>query len=144
MSKFILKQLTEEQKKIYQNLVEDGYGKLTAKALALRNFSMSDKLIHYSLLHDIDKAVDYLFQYLLEQKPICIVADYDVDGATSCSIMTKGLRMLGNEKKINYFVPNRFKHGYGLQPSVIDDMLAKYPDTKLIITVDNGIASLMG
>ena len=105
---------------------------------------MSDKLIHYSLLHDIDKAVDYLFQYLLEQKPICIVADYDVDGATSCSIMTKGLRMLGNEKKINYFVPNRFKHGYGLQPSVIDDMLAKYPDTKLIITVDNGIASIDG
>ena len=60
---------------------------------------MSDKLIHYSLLHDIDKAVDYLFQYLLEQKPICIVADYDVDGATSCSIMTKGLRMLGNGKE---------------------------------------------
>ena len=143
-SQFIIKQLTNEQSEIYDRLIKDGYGKLTAKALALRNFSMSDKLIHYSLLHDIDKAVDYLFQYLLEEKPICIVADYDVDGATSCSIMTKGLRMLGNQEKINYFVPNRFKHGYGLQPSVIDDMLAKYPDTKLIITVDNGIASIDG
>ena len=77
-SQFIIKQLTNEQSEIYDRLIKDGYGKLTAKALALRNFSMSDKLIHYSLLHDIDKAVDYLFQYLLEEKPICIVADYDV------------------------------------------------------------------
>lgn len=136
--------LDKEKNKIYHELLNLGYGELTAYSLALRDYSKADKLIHYSLLNDMDKAVNYLIDYLIQEKHICIVADYDVDGATSCSIMTKGLRMLGNPNCIQYFVPNRFKHGYGLQPSVIDDMLEKYPKTELIITVDNGIASIEG
>lgn len=136
--------MTSEQKKLLDDLQMKGHGYLTAYSLALRNYTEEKKLLHFTLLSHIDLASAFLKKALIEEQPICVVADYDVDGATSCSIMTKGLRMLGNEKKIQYFVPNRFIHGYGLQPSVVDDLLSKYPDTKVIVTVDNGIASIEG
>lgn len=140
-----IKHLTEAQKEIYSNLIKEGYHELTAYSLALRDYVKSEKLIHYSLLHDMDLAVKYIHDALENKKNICVVADYDVDGATSCAIMTKGLRMISsNNELIHYFVPNRFIHGYGLQPSVIDDMLKKYPNTEIIVTVDNGIASVEG
>ena len=136
------KQLTPEQEKLMQSLIDDGYHKLIAKVLALRNYQTQEKLLHYSLLHDMDKAVDCVLEAIITERKICVVADYDVDGATSCAIMVKGLRGLG--ASVEYFVPNRFKHGYGLQPSVIDDMLLSYPDTDMIVTVDNGISSIAG
>ena len=136
------KQLTPEQEKLMQSLIDAGYHKLIAKVLALRNYETQEKLLHYSLLHDMDKAVDCVLEAIITERKICVVADYDVDGATSCAIMVKGLRGLG--ANVEYFVPNRFKHGYGLQPSVIDDMLLSYPDTDMIITVDNGISSIAG
>lgn len=137
-----IKEQTEEQKKIYEELLSKEYPEIVAYSLSLRNYKKNEKLIHYSELHNIDIATDLLIEYIIKNKNICIVADYDVDGATSCSIMYKGLKKLGAD--IKYFVPNRFIHGYGLQPSVIDDMLNHYPDVNVIITVDNGIASIDG
>ena len=139
---YIIKQQTPVQKEIYDNLVNDGYSSLTAYSLSLRNYDRAEKMLPYLSLHDIDKCVDYLYDAIKVNKKMCVVADYDVDGATSCSIMVSGLRTLGAD--IVYFVPNRFKHGYGLQASVIDDMLITYPDIDVIITVDNGIASVSG
>jgi len=115
---------------------------LTAYSLSLRNYDRAEKMLPYLSLSDIDKCVDYLYDAIKTNKKMCVVADYDVDGATSCSIMVSGLKTLGAD--IVYFVPNRFKHGYGLQASVIDDMLMTYPDIDVIITVDNGIASVSG
>ena len=139
---YTIKQQTPAQKEIYDNLVNDGYSSLTAYSLSLRNYDKAEKMLPYLSLHDIDKCVDYLYDAIKANKKMCVVADYDVDGATSCSIMVSGLRTLGAD--IVYFVPNRFKHGYGLQASVIDDMLMTYPDIDVIITVDNGIASVSG
>ena len=139
---YTIKQQTPVQKEIYDNLVNDGYSSLTAYSLSLRNYDRAEKMLPYLSLHDIDKCVDYLYDAIKVNKKMCVVADYDVDGATSCSIMVSGLRTLGAD--IVYFVPNRFKHGYGLQASVIDDMLITYPDIDVIITVDNGIASVSG
>lgn len=139
---YIIKQQTPAQKEIYDNLIHDGYSSLTAYSLSLRNYDRAEKMLPYLSLHDIDKCVDYLYDAIKANKKMCVVADYDVDGATSCSIMVSGLRTLG--ANIVYFVPNRFKHGYGLQASVIDDMLMTYPDIDVIITVDNGIASVSG
>ncbi len=139
---YTIKQQTQAQKEIYDNLVNDGYSSLTAYSLSLRNYDRAEKMLPYLSLHDIDKCVDYLYDAIKANKKMCVVADYDVDGATSCSIMVSGLRTLGAD--IVYFVPNRFKHGYGLQASVIDDMLMTYTDIDVIITVDNGIASVSG
>ncbi|GAB3266686.1 single-stranded-DNA-specific exonuclease RecJ [Chitinimonas naiadis] len=74
------------------------------------------------------------------QEPILIVADYDADGATACSVGMRGLRMLG--AVVDFLVPNRFEYGYGLTPEIVD--LAAAKSAKLIVTVDNGIASVAG
>lgn len=139
---YTIKQQTPAQKEIYDNLIHNGYSSLTAYSLSLRNYDRAEKMLSYLSLHDMDKCVDYLYDAIKSNKKMCVVADYDVDGATSCSIMVSGLRTLG--ANIVYFVPNRFKHGYGLQASVIDDMLMTYSDIDVIITVDNGIASVSG
>lgn len=139
---YTIKQQTSAQKEIYNNLIHDGYSLLTAYSLSLRNYDRAEKMLPYLSLSDIDRCVDYLYDAIKANKKMCVVADYDVDGATSCSIMVSGLRTLGAD--IVYFVPNRFKHGYGLQASVIDDMLMTYTDIDVIITVDNGIASVSG
>jgi single-stranded-DNA-specific exonuclease len=70
-----------------------------------------------------------------------IVADYDCDGATACAVAIRGLRMLG--ANVDYIVPNRFEYGYGLTPEIVAlTIREKSPD--IIVTVDNGIASVDG
>ncbi|MBL8439157.1 MAG: single-stranded-DNA-specific exonuclease RecJ [Zoogloeaceae bacterium] len=69
-----------------------------------------------------------------------IVADYDCDGATACAVGLRGLRALGAD--VHYLVPNRFETGYGLSPAIVE--LARPLEPDLLITVDNGIASVEG
>jgi single-stranded-DNA-specific exonuclease len=71
---------------------------------------------------------------------ILIVADYDCDGATACAVGLRALRQFG--AKVDYLVPNRFDTGYGLSPEVVRLAVPMKPD--LIVTVDNGIASVEG
>jgi single-stranded-DNA-specific exonuclease len=74
---------------------------------------------------------------------ICVVADYDCDGATACAVALRGLVMLGAAPAdVGYVVPDRAVHGYGLTPAIVDLALVRRPD--LLVTVDNGIASLAG
>jgi single-stranded-DNA-specific exonuclease len=74
---------------------------------------------------------------------ICIVADYDCDGATACAVALRGLALLGAARdRIGYVVPDRAVHGYGLTPAIVDLALAQRP--AVLVTVDNGIASLEG
>lgn len=74
---------------------------------------------------------------------ICIVADYDCDGATACATAIRGLAMLGAPRgALSYVVPDRQVHGYGLTPAIVD--LARGRAPELLVTVDNGIASEAG
>lgn len=74
---------------------------------------------------------------------IVIVADYDCDGATACSVMIRGLKMLGAaEEAVSFVVPDRAVHGYGLTPPIVDLAIEHSPS--VLVTVDNGIASLEG
>ena len=74
---------------------------------------------------------------------ICVVADYDCDGATACAVALRGLRLLGADPAtLSYVVPDRRVHGYGLTPQIVDLVLAQGAD--VLMTVDNGIASLDG
>ena len=87
-------------------------------------------------------ALELLEKCLLEDKQILIVGDFDADGATASAVAIKALRLMG-AKHIDFLVPNRFKHGYGLSPEIIKEAkLDKEPD--LIITVDNAISSNEG
>lgn len=73
-----------------------------------------------------------------------IVADYDCDGATACAVGMRAMKAFcaGTEAHIDYLVPNRFTYGYGLSSEIVALAAQQQPD--LIITVDNGIASLEG
>jgi single-stranded-DNA-specific exonuclease len=84
-----------------------------------------------------------LLNEALEQDwQILVIADFDADGATSCAVAVRALRLMG-ANKVDYLVPNRFIHGYGLTPAIVTEAITRgQPD--LIITVDNGISSIEG
>ncbi len=93
------------------------------------------------LLTGMETMVQRLLDALREQRSVLILADYDADGATSCAVGMEGLRLLGFER-VSYLVPNRFEYGYGLTPEIVE--VASRQNPHIIITVDNGIASLEG
>jgi single-stranded-DNA-specific exonuclease len=74
-------------------------------------------------------------------RAICIVADYDCDGATACAVAVRGLRALG-AKSVTYLVPDRVADGYGLTPPIASRVKAL--GAEILVTVDNGIASVEG
>jgi len=91
---------------------------------------------------DLDKALLLLEQALTKQNRILIIGDFDCDGATASVVAVKSLRMMGAQQ-VDFLVPNRFEHGYGLSPEIVELAIKeKQPD--LIITVDNGISSFEG
>ncbi len=99
------------------------------------------QLLAFKQLKDIDNAVALLVAALARQQCIVIIGDFDTDGATSTAVAVSALRALG-AKHVHYLVPNRFKYGYGLTPQIVEAALVFKPD--LLITVDNGIASIDG
>ena len=105
-------------------------------------------LIAPDLLKNISQAAQLLADSIERGKRMLIIADYDADGATACAVGVRALRaMIGNAgASVDYLVPDRFKLGYGLSPELVD--LAARSDNRgkpdLLITVDNGIASVEG
>lgn len=101
---------------------------------------LPERLLPSDTLKGIDGAVQRLLQALERNEAIVISGDYDCDGATATAIAVRGLKILG-AKRISYIIPDRFKHGYGLTPGLIDDIRGP---VDLIVTVDSGIASHAG
>ena len=100
-----------------------------------------DALIPPSSMLGMDKAVLLLDKHIRAGSQIVVVGDFDCDGATSTSIAVEGLTMMG-ARNVQFIIPDRMVHGYGLSPPIVK-LAAEYePD--LIVTVDNGIASLEG
>ncbi|MEI7867941.1 MAG: single-stranded-DNA-specific exonuclease RecJ [Candidatus Methylumidiphilus sp.] len=93
------------------------------------------------LLSGMENLVHYLIEAIKDKKHLLIVADFDADGATSCTVGMLGLKAMGAEK-VSYIVPNRFEFGYGLTPEIVAVAAKHQPD--LLITVDNGISSIEG
>ena len=91
----------------------------------------------------VSAAARFLADAIAQRKRICVVADYDCDGATACAVALRGLRLLGAAPDtLHYVVPDRAVHGYGLTPAIVD--LARHQRPDALLTVDNGIASLQG
>jgi len=124
-----------------------GANPLIAQLYAARNVADSSELndslkqlIPYTQLTNCTAAASRLADAIQSQQKILIIADYDADGATACSVAMKGLASMG--ARVDFFVPNRFEHGYGLTPELAEIAAAQGVD--LLITVDNGIASIAG
>ena len=94
----------------------------------------------WDALKGIDAAAARLVRAIDRGERVLIVADYDADGATACAVGVLGLRAMG--ARVDFLVPNRFEFGYGLTPEIV--ALAAERQPGLIITVDNGIASVEG
>ena len=99
-----------------------------------------DQLLPFTDMRNAVAAATLLADAIAAKRKLMIVADYDCDGATACAIGVRGLRAFG--ARIDYLVPNRFEYGYGLTPEIVRLAHERQPD--MLITVDNGIASVDG
>lgn len=135
----------------HQTLVQGGVDPLLARLLASRGIQGLDetrlelgRMLPPEQLLGLPAAVERLSQAIDAAEPILVVGDYDCDGATAIALAVEGLRMMG--ATVDYLVPNRFRDGYGLTPEVVDAALThpRLGRPALLLTVDNGIASVAG
>ncbi|USU14813.1 single-stranded-DNA-specific exonuclease RecJ [Paraburkholderia fungorum] len=131
-------------------LTRHGLHPVLARLYAARGVCMPDeietglaRLVPPEALKGCEDAAVLLADAIQNQRRMLVVADYDCDGATACAVAVRGLRMFGGQ--IEYLVPNRFEYGYGLTPEIVA-LAARCASGKpeLLITVDNGIASVDG
>ncbi len=97
-------------------------------------------LLPLSLLKNAQHMASLLADAIAAGKRLLVIADYDSDGATACAVTVRALRAFGAE--VDYLVPNRFEYGYGLTPEIVRLAASATPD--MLVTVDNGIASVAG
>lgn len=128
-------------------LIRSGLHPVLARLYAARGICHTDevethlaRLIAPDQLKGMNTAATLLADTLQTGGKMMVIADYDCDGATACAVAVRGLRLFGAE--VDYLVPNRFTYGYGLTPDIV--ALAAQRKPKLLITVDNGIASVDG
>ncbi len=91
-------------------------------------------------LRHVEDAARLLADAIAGGERLLIVADYDADGATACALALRALRAFG--ARVDYLVPNRFEHGYGLTPEIAREAAKRSP--AVLVTVDNGIAAVEG
>lgn len=122
-----------------------GLTELEARVLAARGADNATLTLPGLLgiyLTDVELGAHRLTQAILKKERVVVIADYDCDGATSCAVAVAGLRALGGH--VNYVVPDRMVHGYGISPSVVDLARERFPDARVLMTVDNGILGHTG
>ncbi|MBK9595124.1 MAG: single-stranded-DNA-specific exonuclease RecJ [Rhodocyclales bacterium] len=130
-----------------ERLEYEGVHPLLARLYAARGIARAAELdtalsalLDPSLLKGAAEAATLLADAIAAKRRLLIVADYDCDGATACAVGVRALSAFGAD--VSYLVPNRFDYGYGLTPEVVRLAAERKPD--VIITVDNGIASVDG
>ncbi|EJE53278.1 single-stranded DNA-specific exonuclease, partial [Acidovorax sp. CF316] len=129
-------------------LEQAGVHPLLARLYAARGVRDKDelddglaRLLPPAGLKGIGDAARLLADAMARDLRLCVVADYDCDGATACAVAVRGLRLLG-AKHVDYLVPDRVTDGYGLTPPIARRVKERGAD--VLITVDNGIASVEG
>ena len=129
-------------------LEQAGLHPLLARLYAARGVASADelddglaRLLPPAGLRGADAAARLLADAIAADRRICVVADYDCDGATACAVALRGLRLLG-ARHVQYLVPDRVTDGYGLTPPIAERVAAT--GAELLLTVDNGIASVEG
>lgn len=131
-------------------LTQSGHHPLLAQLMASRGVQQPEELhtdwrqlLSPALLHDLTQAAQRLADAIEAQERLLIIADYDCDGATACAVAIRALQEMGAD--VDFLVPNRFETGYGLSPAIVE-LALQHPNGKpdVLITVDNGIASVEG
>jgi single-stranded-DNA-specific exonuclease len=133
--------------KIVSELITQGVNPLLARLYAARGL-VSIKETETSLaqiippeqLTNSGEMAKILADAIAASKKILVIGDYDADGATATAVAVKGLSSMG--ANVDFLVPNRFEYGYGLTPEIVQLAATLKPD--ILITVDNGIASVDG
>jgi single-stranded-DNA-specific exonuclease len=132
---------------VAEALVVQGILPILARVLAARGIQSADALdaslaniIPPDQLTNANKMAVMLADAIGANKSLLIIGDYDCDGATATAVAMRALKSMGAE--VDYLVPNRFEYGYGLTPEIVDLAFKRQPD--VLITVDNGIASVEG
>ena len=149
-----------------QHLRDSGYSSALAKIFAARGITDSKQLdtsfaelLPFDALKNAREMACLLADAIAAKKKFMVIADYDADGATACAVAVRGLRAFGAQ--INFIVPNRFEYGYGLTPEIVQLAAKGSPHSggvpngvplagaaqynpDILITVDNGIASVEG
>ena len=130
-----------------QHLCDSGYPSALAKIFAARGITQAAQLdtaltglLSFDSLKNSRAMAHLLADAIAAQKKFMVIADYDADGATACAVAVRGLRAFG--ARVDFIVPNRFEYGYGLTPEIV--RLAAQSEPDILITVDNGIASVEG
>ena len=130
-----------------QHLRDSGYSSALAKIFAARGITDSTQLnttfaelVPFDALKNAREMAVFLANAIAAKKKLIVIADYDADGATACAVAVRGLRSFGAH--IDFLVPNRFEYGYGLTPEIVRLAAQSQPD--ILLTVDNGIASVEG
>ena len=131
----------------YEALIAARVDPVMARLFAARGVASATQLapqlahlIAPAQMRGIATAAELLADAIIERQQLLIVADYDADGATACAVAIRALRAMGG--RVDYLVPNRFDFGYGLTPEIVRLAQQRRPD--ILITVDNGIASVEG
>ncbi len=129
------------------HLIAEGYQAALARIFAARGIQHRDQLEHglaqllpVSGLKQAGEMAVRLADAIAASKRLLVIADYDCDGATACAVAVRGLRLFG--ASVDFIVPNRFEYGYGLTPEIVRLAAKESPD--ILVTVDNGIASVDG
>ncbi len=132
----------------FDTLRRSGLSPILARIYAARGIASSAqletalaRLISFDQFKNIDQMACLLADAIEAEKRLLIIADYDSDGATACAVGIRILQKFG--AVVDYLVPNRFEFGYGLTPEIVHlAHTTRQPD--MLITVDNGIASVDG
>lgn len=132
---------------IVSKLVAEGVNPFSARLYAARGVANKaaletslGQIIPPALLTNNTAMAKLLADAIAQQQKLLVIGDYDADGATATAVAVKGLRAFG--ANVDFLVPNRFEYGYGLTPEIVALAARQKPD--VIITVDNGIASVEG
>jgi single-stranded-DNA-specific exonuclease len=133
----------------FDTLIRHGFHPVLARVYSARGIEEPgqleidwSRLIPFARLKNATVMAQFLAEAIALRKRLLIVADYDSDGATACAVGIRALRKFGAQ--VDYLVPNRFEYGYGLTPEIVRVAAASTHRPDILITVDNGIASVEG
>ena len=152
LNQWIFQTLTPEEECNQKKLAEElGLSPALAKLLVKRGINTFDEAKAFFrpalselhdpfLIKDMDLAVKRLNRALQKKENILIYGDYDVDGTTAVALVYKFLQPYTQSSQLDYYIPDRYKEGYGISKAGID--YAKENDVKLIISLDCGIKAI--